>query len=338
VLAERNDGFMQLSSAPASGEDPFAIFERLAEISGRPVLMNSVQAFDAYPDTHRFQLAWLESCRQRGLPVYGQGITTDSGFTFTFEDWNLFDESDAWREATTGTVQERLAKLRDPARRPALREADVWLILGPIPKIVVLGPRSDQTKPWASHTVGDVAAATGKHPVDAMLDIAVADGLRTSFFSLPSNASLDGFRELMSYEYLLPGVSDGGAHTKFFTAGRFPTETVIRAVKDNDILSLEQVHWRLSTLPAHYAGFRDRGTLEAGKAADIIVYDFERLAMTPVEVAHDFPGGEWRRVQRGIGYRWVFVNGEITIDNDTETGVAAGRLLRHPSSDRVDEL
>ena len=49
----------------------------------------------------------------------------------------------------------------------------------------------------------------------------------------------------------------------------------------------------------------------------------------PTEVAHDFPGGEWRRIQRARGYRYVVVNGDVTIENDRETGVHAGRLLRH---------
>ena len=63
-----------------------------------------------------------------------------------------------------------------------------------------------------------------------------------------------------------------------------------------------------------------------------MVYDFDRLDITPVEKVHDFPGGEWRRVQRGVGYRWVLVNGEVTIDDDKETGTPAGRLLRHETA------
>jgi N-acyl-D-amino-acid deacylase len=333
VLAERNDGFIQITNGSPAGEDGHGFIERLAEISGRPVIMNAVQAFDQMPEVHRGQLEWLASCRERGLPVYGQGVTTDAGFTLTFEDWNLFDESDAWCEATTGTLEERLAKLADPSRRPALRDARVYIALGPIEEVVVLGPRTAETKQWANMTVGDVAAATGKHPIDAMLDIAVADRLATTFFSKPAiNTRLEGFRELMTDDYLLPGTSDGGAHTKFLTAGRYPTETIIRAVREHGILTLEQAHWKLSALPAHCGGFTDRGTLEVGKAADIVVYDYDRLDMTPVEKVHDFPGGEWRRVQRGVGYRWVLVNGEVTIDDDKETGVPAGRLLRHAAT------
>jgi N-acyl-D-aspartate/D-glutamate deacylase len=327
VLAERNEGFVQMTLAKADGST-LQHLERIAATSGRPLLWNAIIAFDRSFEIHRSQLAWLKDCRERGLPIYGQGVTTDAGFTLSFDEWNLFDEVDAWREATTGTVAERLAKLSDPARRPALRENRPWITLGPIENISVVETWSDDTRRFVNETIGDIAAELGKHPVDALLDIACADGLRAIFFSLPANASLEGFRELMLDPWLVPGVSDGGAHTRFLTAGRYPTDTITRAARDNDILSLEEVHWRLSTLPAACAGFTDRGTLEVGKAADIVVYDLERLASTPVEKVHDFPAGEWRRIQRGIGYDWVLVNGEVTIDHDTETGCAAGRLLR----------
>ena len=107
-----------------------------------------------------------------------------------------------------------------------------------------------------------------------------------------------------------------------------PTELLVRAVRTHGLISLEEAHYRLAALPAACAGFTDRGTLEVGMAADIVVYDFEALDSLPAEVTHDLPGGEWRRVQRATGYRHILVNGEVTIDNDTETGVHAGRLLR----------
>ena len=127
----------------------------------------------------------------------------------------------------------------------------------------------------------------------------------------------------------MPGVSDGGAHTKFFTGGRYPTEFLSRIVREEQMCSLEHAHWRLSALPAHCAGFRDRGTLVEGAPADVVVYDFDALAALPTEVVHDLPGGEWRRVQRARGYRFVLVNGAVTIEDDRETATHSGRLLRH---------
>ena len=328
VLARRNQGVTQLTMTSSDFVADRDHMEQLAEISGRPVLFNVIQAFDEKPHIHRRNLAWLEDCRRRGVRVYGQGLTTAAGYGFTFEDWNLFDEAHAWREATVGSHDEKLQKLADPARREALKEVVPYLVLGPFEEIVVTGPATAETEQWRDHTVGLVAEKSGKHPVDAMLDIVVADDLKTEFFSMPPNQSLDHLREIIDNPYVLFGVSDGGAHTKFLTAGRFPTEALIRTVRDNQLLSLEDAHWRLSALPAQLAGIGERGVLKVGAPADLIVYDLDGLEIRPAEVAHDLPGGEWRRIQRATGYRYVLVNGEITIDDDEQMENYSGRLLR----------
>ena len=67
-------------------------------------------------------LKWLESCTERGLRVYGQGATRRGGFEMTFVDWNLFDDTEAWREVTLGTRDERKAKMQDPEMRRRLKE------------------------------------------------------------------------------------------------------------------------------------------------------------------------------------------------------------------------
>jgi N-acyl-D-aspartate/D-glutamate deacylase len=125
------------------------------------------------------------------------------------------------------------------------------------------------------------------------------------------------------------GVSDGGAHTKFFTGGRYSTEALIKIGRDHNLMSLEDLHWRLSAHPAMCAGFKNRGTLVEGAWADIVVYDMNKLVVKPMEIVHDFPGGEWRRVQRAEGYRAIMVNGEVTFEDGRCTNATPGRLLRH---------
>jgi len=94
-------------------------------------------------------------------------------------------------------------------------------------------------------------------------------------------------------------------------------------------LSLEDAHWKLSAWPAICAGLSDRGVLRAGYAADIVIYDYEHLGMEPSVVVHDLPGGEWRRVQRPLGYRYIVVNGEVTFVDGKPTHRTPGLLLRH---------
>jgi len=331
VLAERNAGSIQLTVGLA-GENGETIhfYERLAEISGRTVIFNVVQGNVNNPAQHRLSMQWLASCRERGLKLVGQSLTTRAGFTFTLDEWNLYDDNEAWCEVTLGNREERLEKMADPARRAALREVLPAASTVPVESVMIAETRSPRLKEFEGLTCGEAAEKLGvPHAVDAMLDIAVRDQLQTTFFGESLNHDLEVLREIVADPYLMPGVSDGGAHTKFVTVGRFPTEFLAELVRDNEMCTLEHAHYRLSALPARTVGIGDRGTLEIGKAADIVIYDLDALSIEPMEVAHDFPGEEWRRVQRARGYRYVLVNGEVTIEDDKETRNYAGKLLRH---------
>jgi N-acyl-D-aspartate/D-glutamate deacylase len=199
---------------------------------------------------------------------------------------------------------------------------------GLIEKLVLIETFTPQYKPFEGKTFGEIIKATGKDRLDVFLDIVIADDLRTVIRSDPLVAPDSSWEELIADPFLMPGQSDGGAHTKFITFGRYPTEYLTKFVRDNDWLSPEEAHWRLSAYPAAASGFKNRGILREGAPADIVVYDMENLEILPHEVARDYPGGEWRRIQRAKGYRHVLVNGEVTIEDDQETGVASGQLLR----------
>jgi len=331
VLGERGEGFQELTLASWDPKADAKHFETLAEISGRPIMFEAVITQDRFPHRHRNTIKWLERCRQRGLPVYGQGVTTDAGLTFTFEDWNLFDDSEAWRDATTGTIPERKEKLGDPRRREALKATmpRESLITSYFDEIIITEVAKPENKHLEGLTLRKAAAQTAKHPVDVMLDLAASEDLKTEFFAPAINQNAELMKELIEYPYLTFGVSDGGAHTKFLTAGRFPTEGIVNFCRERQWLSLEDIHWRLSALPAFCGGFKDRGFLRQGMAADIVIYDFDKLKVLPVEVVHDLPGDEWRRVQRSEGYKWIIVNGEVTFQDDRCTGATPGNLLRY---------
>jgi N-acyl-D-aspartate/D-glutamate deacylase len=331
VLGERNQGFMMMTLNTGDPKADWAHQEELCEASGRPLLYNAVAVNDDKPNRHRRQLAWLEECRKKGLQVIGQGVTVGTFTIFTFVDWNLFDDSQDWADATCGTHTEKLRKLSDAGRRPGLIEGSKIVeraqTVTSFRDITVMKPISAQTQAFKSRTLGEIADEQGRHPVDVMLDIAVADDLGTEFYFEPKQ-SPELLSELLNYPYIVYGVSDGGAHTKFATIGRYPTETIAKHVRELGLIDLEKAHWHLSGLPAFVTGMDDRGTLRRGNAADIVIYDYDTLDSFPSEVVHDLPGDEWRRVQRATGYRYVLVNGEVTIRDDEQTNVPAGNLLR----------
>jgi N-acyl-D-aspartate/D-glutamate deacylase len=331
VLGERGQGHQELTLVSWDPKEDSKHFELLAEISRRPMMYQAVATQDRFPHRHRNTLKWLERCRQRGLRIYGQGVTTDAGLTFTFEDWNLFDDSDAWRDATTGTVSERQHKLGDPQRRETLKSQmpRESLITSYFDEIIITECFKPENKSLEGLTLRKAAARTGKHPVDLMLDLAVSEDLKTEFFAPAVNQDMSLMKDIIDTPHVPFGVSDGGAHTKFLTAGRFPTEGIIKYCREKGWLSLEEIHWRLSALPAFIAGFKDRGFLREGAPADMVVYDLNKLNVRPIEVAHDLPGNEWRRVQKADGYRAIVVNGQVTFQEGECTGATPGKLLRH---------
>lgn len=335
VLGQRKEGFIQLTQASADFKDDMRLYEKLASVSGRPVLFNATAVRDDRPSLHRRTMRYIDDANKRGHQIFNQTATRRQGFIFSFEDWNLFDGSDLWREVTMGTPAERMQKFKNPALRQALvSEYDAGhtpVVTGSIKDFTIESVGDPQFQKYVGKTVEQAAQMDNKHPMDLMLDLAIADNLKTEFETPARNVNEEYAAELMSSEYSIPGVSDGGAHTKFVTLGAYPTDMITWMVRDAGFMSLEEAHYRLSALPARCAGFQDRGVLSEGAPADVVVYDLNNLKMTPEKplVIHDFPAGEWRRVQYAEGYRWIMVNGEVTFEDGQCTNALPGRLLRH---------
>lgn len=321
VLGERGIGFMQASGVPD------AEVEELVELSGRPFIWQAVVA-NALTLYYKNRLEWLRSCRERGLPIYGQAMTVDAPIHFTLANEAILERSPLARVHGAGDVDAKLAVLADETFRSELHEFKS-IVFNEFPKMKLHRATSERFAPHIGRTLGDIAAEFGCRAVDVLCDASIEERLEAVFESQQFQASPDALKELVDEPYLIPGLSDGGAHLNFLTSGCYGTEYLARYVRDEAITSLEQAHWRLSGLPAHCAGFRDRGTLVEGAAADVIVYDLERLAYGDTEFVNDLPAGQMRAISRATGYRWILVNGRPIITDDRETGEMAGRLLRN---------
>ncbi|OHV45664.1 amidohydrolase family protein [Pseudofrankia sp. BMG5.36] len=319
----------------------------MARESGRPIIWNALLADGALNQhggqqlSHQEALARLVELNEgEGVRVFAQALTTNFASEFTFEEYNLADAIPCWKEALLGTVAEKRVKLADPARRAAMKEIHEQRggLFGagyPLDQIKVHWISSDVARArelketYEGYTVGEIAAREGKHPIDAMLDVAVAGELRVGFATPLLETPPESMREIANCPVALPGVSDGGAHTKFVTTARYPSELLGLWVREHEIMTLEQAHWRLSAYPAAAAGLKGRGFLAEGVPADVIVYDPETVDSLPAERLWDYPAGEWRLVQKAKGYDRIIVNGKTTFIDGECTKATPGRLLRH---------
>ena len=328
VLGERGIGFMQASGIP---DDEVV---ELVELSGRPFIWQAVVA-NALTMYYRNRIEWLRECRERGLPIYGQAMTVDAPVHFTLANEAILERSPLSMVHACDGVDAKLAVLADAAFRNEL-DAYAPVIFNPFAEMTLHHADGARFSPFVGRSLGDIAAELGCRPVDVLCDASIETNLGAVFESQQFQSSPEALKELVDEPYLIPGLSDGGAHVNFLTSGCYGTEYLARYVRDERITSIEQAHWRLSGLPAHCAGFSDRGTLVEGAAADVIVYDLDRLAYGDTEFVHDLPAGEMRAIVRAAGYRWILVNGVPIIEDDTETGAMAGRLLRHGASVGAD--
>src|SRR5712691_3304696 len=233
ALYEYEAGFIQITQSSASPKDQGIGMHRdmnfstqLAEQSGHSVIYNALVAHEKIVEPLRLQLKWLNEMVAKGVPVYGQAATVRAPFTINFQDWNLFDDNPAWREATLGTVEEKRAKLANPEFRQAARaEYDAGtptrdFVFGELHKYVALKiDRPDLREQYLGLSVEEIAKRGNKHVIDAILDISVADNLQTEWLGPVVNGDPQVHREMLSSPASIPGVSDGGAHIKFLTLG-----------------------------------------------------------------------------------------------------------------------
>ena len=91
-------------------------------------------------------------------------------------------------------------------------------------------------------------------------------------------------------------------------------------VRVRKVLTLEEAVRRMTSLPARTFGFSDRGLIRAGSAADLVLFDPERVSDTATfERPHSY----------SVGFALVVVNGTIVVEDDALTGARPGTILRH---------
>ncbi len=328
VLSEFGVGHIGWTIAQSGGLPPEKspakqreLLSQMMRTSGRPlhVLLEQESARDE----------WVAQMRAEGLPLFTQELVMEVNAEFQLSEYNLFDSLPGWVNPLVGSIEERTLKLKDPDIRDEMkRDADArQLLRTDWSRVTVLETMHERNYKYDGSTIAEIAAAQGKHPVDAFLDLALDEGLETVFAHPVDPRPLD---ENILSPYGHVSVSDGGAHTRYLTTSTWPVEFLTYWIRDRQIMSLEQGHYKMSALPGWFADFKDRGTLRVGDWADVMVYNLDELGFQHEKMiyAHDFPGGERRIIQKPTGLRYTLVNGAVTFEGNDCTGALPGKLLR----------
>ncbi|NKI15829.1 amidohydrolase family protein [Spongiibacter sp. KMU-166] len=336
VLKERGEGVVQaLMEIPGMPESNRAQCEELARLSGRPVLFNVVVALDVMPDFHRDTLAWLDEVRAKQLPIYAQALCCRIWVQSSAEDFTVWDAHPLFAAFTAADREGKIAMASDPDYRSKVREwyqpEKFYAGGGPLENWVITDACGSSYAKYEGQTIAAIAEQHSACVTDTFWDMVVATEAKLGFKNPPS-LSVDPVKvtELLSHPQVIPGTSDGGAHVKISVSGHYQTDFIDWLVREQNMMSLEQMHYKSSYLPARLLGFEKRGALLEGYAADIMVYDFEKINYNQerYDRVEDLPGGDWRWVVYAEGIDNVIVNGEVIFtSNGACTGAHPGRML-----------
>lgn len=346
VLKERDEGFIQcLPQLGFTRDLDFA--ERLAEASGRPIVVNVIAPTTLAPDMHIPQLEWLDEMREKGHQIFGQGFLHRAWSEFNLEEPNINDHEPNWRRLSClPSLEDRLELIQNPEFRKKMIEDYNPLILavgsGPI-EVIRVGRLESHPKAnaYEGQTLAELAAAEGKHVIEFMLDLWVETGGKADMRTpAPSGDDPELMATALNHPLIIAGTSDGGAHSKFYCGGHWPTEHIAWLQREAGVISLENLHAKLAMEPARVAGIKDRGTLVEGNKADIIVYDYDELSLAdgPYTFRHDLPGGDWRRYRETTGYKYILVNGTVTHIDGEPNGKHPGGFVQVTAERSTDTI
>jgi len=172
-----------------------------------------------------------------------------------------------------------------------------------------------------NRSVAEAAEVLGTDPWNAFFDLVQAGGVSVNPLSMNEEQKWAALRVpfVMIDTDASPvnPASVSSTHPRAF--GAFP-RVIAKYVMEDGVITLEEAVRRMTSLAAQRLGMEDRGVVAAGMAADLVVFDPARLRDRA-----DF-GADATLQSEGVDY--LFVNGELVIDDGELTDAKPGRLLR----------
>ena len=284
--------------------------------------------------------------RARGGKVVALTIPMSFGLRLSFASGFVLDAMPEWETVMLASRSEKMAVFRDPAARARLDEL-AQSRANPLRAVAdwgsktifdVVAPENEQ---YRGRLVADIAAEQGRSAFDVLCDIAVADELNTSFGSIPAPETDDDWKariEVWRDRRAVIGGSDAGAHLDLLASFNYTTALLSNVVRQRSLLPLEEAVHLLTDVQAQLYGLVERGRVQEGWFADLVVLDPAMVQSHDVRMRYDLPGGAGRLYAEADGIEHVLVNGRAIVRDGQLTSERSGTLLRSGRDTRTAPL
>jgi len=290
-----------------SHDDVFALQREI----NRPITWTALLTVKGYP-YHLGVIEKNDAARAQGVEVWPQVSCRPLVFQMNLAEPFTLNTRPSFAALMDAPLEERMAAYRDPAWR-AVAAAELEGRrdgLLPFNWTAVSVAESTSRPELVDRPVLELAAEQGCSPLDIVLDISLADGLSTRFWSVLANDDPEGIAWLLPRDNVLLGLADSGAHVSQLCDACFATDLLGKWVRDRQVMPLERAVHKLTGEPAAVYGLNDRGTVTVGNAADLCVFDPDTVAPGPLRRVWDFPaGGERLTADAPVGVTHTLVNG-----------------------------
>ena len=263
-------------------------------------------------------LGLVRDARARGLTV-----TVDQ-YAYTASSTSLESRLPSWlraggleeakkRLADNATREKVVSDMKDSLKRSGFKDFDYAVVASYDPD------KSFNGKSIAEITKLEKKKSDVSSQIDQMIEMYLAGGAGMVYHGM----SEDDVKRIMQEPFTMIA-SDSGVrqndesvpHPRGYGNNVRVLGHYVRELK---LLSLEDAVRKMTSLPAQTFGFRDRGLIREGFAADIVIFDENTIIdRATYDQPHQFP----------VGISFVIVNGEVVLKDNALTAARPGTALR----------
>jgi len=318
-------------------DDEIDLLAKMSAAANRPMNWNVLTVDSREPDRVPRQLQAAARAKELGGRVVALTMPIQVPMNMSFLNFCGLWLMPNWKDVMAGSVAERIQRLQDPDTRIKLlewslsKEAGVFRRLADWADYIIGDTFSSENAGLSGRSVRDIAAERSTSAFGTLLDIVIADELRTVLWPTPQDNDAESWRmraELWLDERAMIGGSDAGAHLDRMCGAPYPTKFLNDCLHGHKLISMETAVKLMTSDPAALFGLKDRGVLRIGAIADVVVFDPATVGSQEPRLVTDLPGNSARLTADSVGMNHVFVNGVAILRDGVATGATPGTVLK----------
>jgi N-acyl-D-amino-acid deacylase len=251
ALREGGKGVLMMTKA---SDTPVPWIESLAAAADRPYLVAALLHSNLIPEASFDDLEHIGRARSRGRRMHGAVSACPLNFEFTMHEPYVFEGLVAWQPLMKMEQPDARKALADAAFRGRLKDELAKrtrrMFTGEWEKAFVAQVADPAHAAFEGQSIGALAKKQGVHPLDFMLDLALAEDLDTLFTATLLNSNEEAVGRMLNDPNAIVSLSDAGAHLTFLCDAGFGLHLLGHWVRERKVMPLERAVKKLTSEPA----------------------------------------------------------------------------------------